>query len=73
MPGGSFAGTALRLGSSASVGFEVRRATEGNREVLFAMVEARGTIWTNVISYYFGSSVGQARQTEPLAQTISRL
>ncbi len=40
----------------------------GSREVVVAMVGALGTAWISVISYYFGSSAGQARQTELLAQ-----
>ncbi len=40
----------------------------GSREVVIAMVGALGTAWVSVISYYFGSSAGHARQTELLAQ-----
>ncbi len=38
-----------------------------SHDVLTTMVGALGTGWISVVSYYFGSSAGQARQTELLA------
>ena len=40
----------------------------GSKEVVMAMVGSLGSAWVSVVSYYFGSSSGHARQTELLAQ-----
>ena len=40
----------------------------GSKEVLFTMLGALSGAWVSVVSYYFGSSSGSARQTELLAQ-----